>query len=261
MKKYLSIGEVVKMKGVSHRALRHYDDLGILPPAYVNLETGYRYYAKHQMVVLDIIMLCVTLGIPLKQFKNYMSPDGKVDALHMVEDAKEKALERQREIQGQLYFLDTANEHFADAAKLKQRGSCIKHFPERYFLTATAPDDFGNLVDYWTHMTKLYTAAAHNGLALSVNQGLCFALVKGKTQATYFVEVQKPQSEILPQEMLCIPQGDFSCEFFEDACFFEALEKYQSHEQYLAGKMFILSDILETNLTPKAAPFEIQLML
>ena len=36
----LSIGEVANLKGVSVKALRYYERVGVLRPAYVNPETG-----------------------------------------------------------------------------------------------------------------------------------------------------------------------------------------------------------------------------
>ena len=43
MKKYFTIGEISKMKGVGIKSLRYYDKVGVLKPAYINQETGYRY--------------------------------------------------------------------------------------------------------------------------------------------------------------------------------------------------------------------------
>ncbi len=263
MEKYLSIGDVVKMKGVSHRALRHYDDLGILVPAYTNPDTRYRYYSKSQIVILDIIQLCVALGIPLRHFKNYMLKDGSIDAKRMIADAKTKALQVQNEIEQKLYFLDSASEHFNDfESGSQQKHSYTRQIHQRYLLTTPAPDDCGSHADYWTKLTVLYKTALKKGFALSVNQGLCFYLKDQRPQVKYFVEIQKPKHfEKDYADFLVIPSGEFLCECFEDKCFFEALEKYQSHERYLAGNIFILSDILEGNITHKPAPFEIQLLL
>ena len=69
MKEYLTIGEVSKMKGVGIKSLRYYDRLGILKPAYINPDTGYRYYSIEQMLMLDMILLCLGLDIPLKQMQ------------------------------------------------------------------------------------------------------------------------------------------------------------------------------------------------
>ena len=38
----LSIGRFARLTGLSIGALRHYDEMGLLPPAAVSPETGYR---------------------------------------------------------------------------------------------------------------------------------------------------------------------------------------------------------------------------
>ncbi len=260
MEKFLSIGEVVKIKGVTHRALRHYNDLGILIPAYTNADTGYRYYAKNQMIILDVILLCVALHIPLQNFKQYTSEKGIIDVKHLIDDAKDKALAMQKEIEQKLYFLHSVTEHFAEITQAKsQNGAHTRHIPERYFLTTPAPQNFGTHADYWTKLTNLYKTSLKKNYTLSINQGLCFFLQEGQAQVKYFMEIQKPKK--IDTDILRIPPAEFLCEIFEDSCFFEALAKYQAHERYLAGNMFILNDILEENISHEVTPFEIQLML
>ena len=45
-----SIVEVARHAGVSSRTLRHYDDVGLLPPAYVGAN-GYRYYDEDALLL------------------------------------------------------------------------------------------------------------------------------------------------------------------------------------------------------------------
>ena len=70
-KALLSIGEFSKVTGVSIKALRYYHEAGILIPAYIDQDSGYRYYSFHQKAVVDAIQFCVELGIPLNQFWEY----------------------------------------------------------------------------------------------------------------------------------------------------------------------------------------------
>ena len=47
----LKIGEFSKLSRVSVRMLRHYDEIGLLPPASIDSATGYRYYSEDQLPV------------------------------------------------------------------------------------------------------------------------------------------------------------------------------------------------------------------
>lgn len=44
MSEYLTISELAKTNSVSIKALRYYEKIGILKPAYINPHNGYRYY-------------------------------------------------------------------------------------------------------------------------------------------------------------------------------------------------------------------------
>lgn len=59
-----SIVEVARFAGVSSRTLRHYDDIGLLQPAYVG-RNGYRYYDREQLHRLQEVLVLRELGLPL----------------------------------------------------------------------------------------------------------------------------------------------------------------------------------------------------
>ncbi len=88
--KLLSIGKVAKLKNVSIKSLRYYDSIGILKPAFVNIETNYRYYSEEQLYLVDVIGLCLKLGIPLKSLSDYVEGDS-IQLQKLLYDCKELA--------------------------------------------------------------------------------------------------------------------------------------------------------------------------
>src|ERR1700733_13441207 len=62
-----SIGEFARLGGVSARTLRHYDQIGLLRPAAVDQDTGYRGYSAAQLGQLNRIMALKELGLSLTQ--------------------------------------------------------------------------------------------------------------------------------------------------------------------------------------------------
>lgn len=50
-----SIGRMAELNGISERALRIYHEKGILKPARIDQETGYRYYSCEQSATIDMI--------------------------------------------------------------------------------------------------------------------------------------------------------------------------------------------------------------
>jgi DNA-binding transcriptional MerR regulator len=67
-----SIGEFSRLGGVSVRTLRHYDEIGLLRPATVDPDTGYRGYSAAQLGRLNRIMALKELGLSLTQAKRLL---------------------------------------------------------------------------------------------------------------------------------------------------------------------------------------------
>lgn len=77
-----TVKQLAKLAGISVRMLHHYDDIGLLRPAYYG-ENRYRYYENEQLLQLQQILFFKSLGIPLSSIqKILMSEDfNKIAAL------------------------------------------------------------------------------------------------------------------------------------------------------------------------------------
>ena len=65
------IGEVMKIMGVTRKALRVYEELGLLTPAVKDEESGYRYYSADNMTQIRSIKSLQSLGLSLKEVTEY----------------------------------------------------------------------------------------------------------------------------------------------------------------------------------------------
>jgi DNA-binding transcriptional MerR regulator len=63
----LKIGEFSRLARVSVKALRLYDQLGLLRPARTDALTGYRYYSSEQLPRLNAVLALKELGFSLEQ--------------------------------------------------------------------------------------------------------------------------------------------------------------------------------------------------
>ncbi|MBX3090141.1 MAG: MerR family transcriptional regulator [Cryobacterium sp.] len=61
-----SIQEIARIAGTTSRTLRHYDDLGLVPPTRIG-GNGYRYYDESALVRLQRVLLLRELGLGLPQ--------------------------------------------------------------------------------------------------------------------------------------------------------------------------------------------------
>jgi len=63
------IGEFAKLSGVTVKTLRHYDALGLLKPARVDEESGYRYYSSEQLLTIRRIAGFKEQGLTLEMMR------------------------------------------------------------------------------------------------------------------------------------------------------------------------------------------------
>ncbi|EYB69541.1 MerR family transcriptional regulator [Deinococcus phoenicis] len=68
----LTIGAFSRASRLSIKALRLYDDLGLLPPARVDGATGYRFYSPDQLGTAHLIGLLRQLGLPLAEVREVL---------------------------------------------------------------------------------------------------------------------------------------------------------------------------------------------
>lgn len=66
------IGEVSKLFHISGSSLRHYENIGLLTPAYISPDSGYRYYGTEQFEVLNTIRYLRALEMPLSEIEDFL---------------------------------------------------------------------------------------------------------------------------------------------------------------------------------------------
>ncbi|MBD7983795.1 MerR family transcriptional regulator [Sporosarcina sp. Sa2YVA2] len=61
----LSIGKTARLVGITVKAVKHYEEIGLVYPAYVNPESGYRYYSQQEQQQLVRIKTLRKFGVSL----------------------------------------------------------------------------------------------------------------------------------------------------------------------------------------------------
>lgn len=170
----LSIGEAAKLKNVSIKALRYYEKLGIFNPAYIDPQSGYRYYSPAQLFDLDVILTCGELGIPLKHILDYQTEQGTIDLRQLIIEGSELAEQKIKRARQSLLQINTYLE------EIEQQDS-FRHCPNTY--TRTMPSRFFcakpwdisrpfEIKNYLKTMSDLYQLADELGTTPLYFQGL-----------------------------------------------------------------------------------------
>jgi len=93
----LSIGRFADASGLTVKALRHYDEIGLLVPARVDPDNGYRYYDAAQVEDAVTIRRLRALELPLDEIGALLEADGDTlrdrlaaHGFRVAEEAREK---------------------------------------------------------------------------------------------------------------------------------------------------------------------------
>jgi len=69
-----SIQQIARLVSTTSRTLRHYDELGLVPPSHIG-SNGYRYYDEHALVRLQRVLLLRELGLGLPQIADVLAQE------------------------------------------------------------------------------------------------------------------------------------------------------------------------------------------
>jgi DNA-binding transcriptional MerR regulator len=89
----LSIGELASLARLSHKALRLYDQLGLLLPARVDRFSGYRFYEKHQVDAARLIRNLRDIDMPLATIRKVLTCE-LPDQVDLIRDHQRLVAER-----------------------------------------------------------------------------------------------------------------------------------------------------------------------
>lgn len=99
-----TVQKLAKLAGVSTRALRYYDGLGILKPARIN-SSGYRIYGAKEVDRLQQILFYRELGVPLDTIKSIVThPD--FDGVAALRAHREQLLDRRSQLDALIANVD-----------------------------------------------------------------------------------------------------------------------------------------------------------
>ncbi len=120
-----------KLGQVSIKALRLYDHKGLLPPAWVDPETGYRYYTVEQLPRLNRILALKGIGLTLEQIHQLLSESLSVEEIRGMLKLKQAELLAQLELeQKRLAQIDVLLTYLDEETSMSSHDVVIKSIEE-----------------------------------------------------------------------------------------------------------------------------------
>src|SRR3954454_19351855 len=90
----MQIGRFSRLTGLTVKALRHYDEIGLLRPAGVDSENGYRSYEPEQVERAEAIRMLRQLEVPLEEIARFLDEDGG----RVLHEQQRRTAERQSQL-------------------------------------------------------------------------------------------------------------------------------------------------------------------
>ena len=223
----LTISELGRLRNVDSKSLRYYERVGALIPAYVDPDTQYRYYTLGQLVDLDTILLCLEMGIPLKEASKYREEDGTLAVKRLFEDGKrvmEDKVRKYEAIMARLrYSLDCINEN----AGYKNRNDFyIRHIRKRYIIKEPL-DDPKDFLCFSKQSVAIFTKAQELGFdpGYAFPIGILLERSSGSSiSASIFLEIMSPPE--VTDQVCVLEERDYRC--YQES----QTELFRSHSVY-----------------------------
>lgn len=275
--KLYSIGETARIMGISVQTLRNYSNSDLLTPAYINKETGYRYFSFRQFHIIDRIRYLRSFGLSLADIGTILKEsDDTEEIVHFLDEQKKKIcheiddlVKNLDDIQWYIDYFRHIDEH---RISLDQH---IQYFNQRIILTEkiregeTVEEIEVSLAEKRTRFSALHYHRQFGYLLSYENM-----LKKNWKPYRYFIyladtesldslkknitsEKEKPDS----QDFQVLPKGYYLCFSFR----LHHMEKLNMHhiEEYLrdvSKPAFVIANEHEDNLnTYSCCPYEIQI--
>jgi DNA-binding transcriptional MerR regulator len=105
----LTVGQVAGRSGLTAKALRHYDRIGLLRPAHVDTANGYRLYRSDQVAEARLVGLLRSLDLPLDKVRTVVAAwkDGDSAAIEaLIRQHRSQLDARVTRLRGSLHRID-----------------------------------------------------------------------------------------------------------------------------------------------------------
>lgn len=258
-KDYFSIGEIAKIKGITIKALRFYDRIGLLKPSYKDPFSRYRYYHLSQFVYLDIIKAARAMDISPKDLIPFFKNKDSKSLMEFLDRHKEITERKMKELSYVICGIDEVRNSVKRAETASGEDKVYyRSLPERYavalpFRQDKQPEEYS--LDY----SELYLAVSKYGLVSTYEDGVLFSKNDrgefGPSSLCVFVADSKDCPDCCR-----IPAGNYACVCYTK----EEAEKQQQklweelHEKNRIPLDMIQVGLLTDLLAEEPALFELQ---
>lgn len=160
---YFSIGEVSSLLGLTTQTLRYYSKRGILPPAWINPATGYRYYTYDQLQVINRIRYLEGLGLCLSDIEKVLKENDIEFLISQLKAQLQQSKQQLENLQQKCQDTEWYINYFSTAQKKEPLHiPYLQVYNARYFLVSRVVD--GNEANSFNELNLLKNSDPYKNL-------------------------------------------------------------------------------------------------
>ena len=260
MKNYFTISEFAKLRDININSLRYYEKLGLLKPAYIDDSNGYRYYSAEQVSLLNKIILCIQLGIPLKDMVEFLDEDGNLESQKLLERGRLVAKERIQEMQNNLDYIEYSLKNIKENREYRiYTGVYERVFEERKVMIT---DIHTNMEMFEpkkivSEVSKIYRYAQSKGMFPILPAGQILHIEEdGNIKFCFFLEIIN--SGNAAENILTLPAGKSQCIQIELEPTVDFFRLINESWKDIGGKTIIVNNVMLEKYSFENHPSELQ---
>jgi DNA-binding transcriptional MerR regulator len=172
---YFKIGEVSKIKGITIRALRFYERIGLIKPSYIDPASRYRYYHISQFVYLDIIKAARMMDISPNALIPYFNTKDSEGLVSFLDMHKEIIRQKIRSFEDIVRGIDEVKKSLYNAKMTGNNDEVyFKQMADRYVATIPFRKNKSSN-DYVIDYAELYLIVNKYGFINTYMEGVLFS--------------------------------------------------------------------------------------
>ncbi|MCL2425956.1 MAG: hypothetical protein FWD05_06425, partial [Oscillospiraceae bacterium] len=203
----------------------------------------YRYYSFDQIHHIWMIMFCIELDIPLKEFAKFTDTNDTMDFRTFLNHGKEIAEEKIKALKRGLKLISSIEEQIDLADSYKAEQIYTRDLQEKYFYVKPCggPLKGIDLLSIYESFDDMpYIEEDYNDLS---QYGFICERTSSVTSYYAFIEVPRRFARKIKKNIKTIPAGTYACRQSDESQFEQAPEIFK---EYLAGKESFLA--IETEI-------------
>jgi MerR family transcriptional regulator, activator of bmr gene len=218
VKELFSIGEVAKLKGLTIKALRYYEKIGLLQPFYINPVSKYRYYRIDQFLKIEFISMFRKAGVDVCELSGIFTDDNAVQIAQFSEMHTEIAQKKIRELENSILLFRELNKKISSDRRLPENvDTYIKKLGKRHIIKSSldrSPMDYSVYDNYF----NVYSLIRRKGFLTVYATGTIIDIDLESLEIKYknmYIEVL-PANLSTNDPLDVIPEGNYLCvNFFQ----------------------------------------------